>query len=144
MTIKQLSVFVENRPGRLSAITGILGSAGVNIRAITTADTKDFGILRLIVDDAEKAVSALKEAGSIVTVTPVLAVIANDTPGGMAGMMEVLYKDNISVEYMYSAFLNPSDATACLILRVDSNDAAVTALEEAGYKLLSDEELTRF
>ncbi len=143
MSVKQLSVFIENRPGRLSAVTGVLGDAGINIRAISTADTKDFGILRLIVDDPDKAVKALKENDCVVTSTNVLAVIADDTPGGMAGMMKVLYNDNISVEYMYSAFLNPSDVTACLILRVENAENAVEALEEAGYKLLTEEELAK-
>lgn len=144
MTIKQLSVFVENRPGRLSAITGILAEANINIRAITTADSKDFGILRLIVDNTDAAIKVLKEKDVLVTLSNVIAVTAKDTPGGMAGMMNVLYKDNISVEYMYSAFLNPSDVTACLILRVDNNDSAIEALTEAGYKLVSEEELMKF
>lgn len=144
MTIKQLSVFVENRPGRLSAITSILAEANINIRAITTADSKDFGILRLIVDNTDAAIKVLKEKDVLVTVSNVIAVTAKDTPGGMAGMMDVLYKDNISVEYMYSAFLNPSDVTACLILRVDNNDSAIEALTEAGYKLVSEEELMKF
>lgn len=144
MTIKQLSVFVENRPGRLSAITSILAEANINIRAITTADSKDFGILRLIVDNTEAAIKVLKEKDVLVTVSNVIAATAKDTPGGMAGMMDVLYKDNISVEYMYSAFLNPSDVTACLILRVDNNDSAIEALTEAGYKLVSEEELMKF
>ncbi|MBQ8107520.1 MAG: ACT domain-containing protein [Ruminococcus sp.] len=144
MSVKQISVFVENRPGRLSAVTGHLGNAGVNIRAITTADTKDFGILRLIVDDTDKAVEVLKKNDCVVTITNVLAVIAEDTPGGMAKMMDVLYNENISVEYMYSAFLNPSDATACLIIRVDNGEGAVMALKEAGYKMVSKEELFKF
>lgn len=144
MTIRQLSVFVENRPGRLSAITNILANANINIRAITTADSKDFGILRLIVDNTEAAIEALKENEVLVTVSHVIAATAQDTPGGMAGMMDVLYKDNISVEYMYSAFLNPSKVTACLILRVDNNDNAIEALTEAGYKLVNEEELMKF
>lgn len=144
MTIRQLSVFVENRPGRLSAITNILANANINIRAITTADSKDFGILRLIVDNTEAAIEALKANEVLVTVSHVIAATAQDTPGGMAGMMDVLYKDNISVEYMYSAFLNPSKVTACLILRVDNNDNAIEALTEAGYKLVNEEELMKF
>ena len=140
MTIKQLSVFVENRPGRLSAITNILAKANINIRAITTADSRDFGILRLIVDNTDAAIEALKANDVIVTVSNVIAATAQDTPGGMAGMMDVLYKDNISVEYMYSAFVSEKNEEAYLILRADSNEAAEQALESK-YKLISQEEL---
>jgi len=143
MTVKQLSVFVENRPGRLSAITGILGNAGINIRAISIADTKDFGIMRLIVSDAEKAVAVLRENNCSVTLTNVIAVEVEDKPCGMAKIMEILYKDNISVEYMYAAFLNTAEETACLVLRVDSNEKAELALEDAGCKMLSEEQMSK-
>ena len=142
MTVKQLSVFAQNKPGRLSALTGILANNGVNIRAISVADTKDFGILRLIVSDIDKAKASLKD-DAVVTETSVLAVIAEDKPGGLAGIMETLYKANISVEYMYSAFLNPSESNACLILRVDNNENAVAALTEGGFKLLSQEDMAK-
>ena len=141
MTVKQLSVFVENRPGRLSAITDLLGKANINIRAMSIADTKDFGILRLIVDDAEKALKVLKDEGCSVTITNVLVLRIEDRPGGLAQAMKALYKDNISVEYMYAAFINTESNTACLVLRVDDNDKAVTAFEEGGYKLLAQDEL---
>ena len=142
MTVKQLSVFAQNKPGRLSALTGILAENGVNIRAISVADTKDFGILRLIVSDIDKAKQSLKD-DAVVTETSVLAVIAEDKPGGLAGIMETLYKANISVEYMYSAFLNPSEVNACLILRVDNNENAVAALTEGGFKLLTQEDMAK-
>ena len=141
MTVKQLSVFVENRPGRLSTITNLLGNAGVNIRAMSIADTKDFGILRLIVDDCEKAQQVLKDNSFAVTITNVMAISIPDKPGGLAAAMDCLYKDNISVEYMYAAFINATDGTAYLILRVDKTDEAVTALTEGGYKLVSDDEM---
>lgn len=142
MTVKQLSVFVENRPGRLSAITRLLGDNQIDIRAMSIADTKDFGILRLIVDDADKAYAALKSAGCSVTITNVLAIRISDKPGGLADAMDTLYKDNISVEYMYAAFINEEDETAYLILRVDNNDKAVQAFEEGGFHLLSQQELS--
>ncbi|MBR6336615.1 MAG: ACT domain-containing protein [Ruminococcus sp.] len=142
MTVKQLSVFAQNKPGRLSALTGILAENGVNIRAISVADTSDFGILRIIVSDIEKAKAALKDS-AVVSQTSVLAVIAEDKPGGMAKMMETLYKADISVEYMYSAFLNPAESFACLILRVDNNEGAVKALTEGGFKLLSQEDMAK-
>jgi hypothetical protein len=141
MTVKQLSVFVENRPGRLCAVTEALAEAGINIRAVSIADTKDFGIMRIIVNDTDKAVAALKEKGFIASAANVIAVIAEDKPGSMASIMKTLYNDNISVEYMYAAFLNPAKGTACLILRVDNNDKAETALTEAGCKLLTEAEL---
>ena len=141
MTVKQLSVFVENRPGRLSAITRLLGDNNINIRAMSIADTTDFGILRLIVNDADKALEILKEAGCSVTITNVLAIRISDRPGGLAEAMDTLYKDNISVEYMYAAFINEKEETAYLVLRVDSNDKAVTAFAEGGFHLLSQEEL---
>ena len=139
MTVKQLSVFIENRPGRLSAVTKILGDNDVNIRAMSLADTKDFGILRLIVDDFEKAVSALKAEGF--STTQVLAVEINDRPGGLSEAMKALYNDNISVEYMYSAFINTKENTAYLILRVENVTAALEALSEAGFALISQQEL---
>jgi len=141
MTVKQLSVFVENRPGRLSTITRLLGDNGINIRAMSIADTKDFGILRLIVDDSEKAQKVLKGENFAVTITNVMAIKILDQPGGLADAMDCLYKDNISVEYMYAAFINATDGTAYLILRVDKTDDAVTALTESGFKLVSDEQL---
>ncbi len=141
MTVKQISVFVENRPGRLSKITRLLGDNNISIRAMSIADTKDFGILRLIVDDSEKALSALKENNFAVTVTGVLAIRISDKPGGLADAMECLYSENISVEYMYAAFLSEADETAYLVLRVDKLDEAVNALGESGFKIVSDEEL---
>lgn len=141
MTVKQLSVFVENRAGRLSKITRLLGDSDISIRAMSIADTKDFGILRLIVNDSEKALAVLKENDLAVTITNVLAIRISDKPGGLADAMECLYNDNISVEYMYAAFLSEADETAYLVLRVDKLDEAVTALGEGGFKLVSDEEL---
>ena len=143
MTVKQLSVFVENRAGRLSAITRMMANDGVNIRAMSIADTKDFGILRLIVDDSEKAMKVLKDNNFAVTITNVMAINIADRPGGLAEAMECLYKNNISVEYMYAAFINSADETAYLILRVDKTDEGVTALTEGGFKLVSDEELKK-
>ena len=142
MSIKQLSIFAENRPGRLNNITHLLAVNGINIRAMSVADTKDFGILRLIVNDADKAVAALKEGGCAVTVSKVLAIQIEDKPGGLAGAMQVLYDNNVSVEYMYSAFVSEKNSEAYLILRADSNEAAEQALE-GRYKLLTQDELLK-
>lgn len=140
MTVKQLSIFAENRPGRLSAITELLAKNNINIRAMSVADTKDFGILRLIVNDAEKAVKALRDGGCAVSVTNVLAIQLPDRPGGLAEAMKVLYENNVSVEYMYSAFVSEKSAEAYLILRADSNEAAEEAFE-GKYTLLTQEKL---
>ncbi len=143
MTVKQLSVFVENRAGRLSAVTRLLGDSGIDIRAVGIADTKDFGILRLIVNDPDKALAALRKAGCSVTCTNVLAICISDKPGGLAAAMETLYKDNISVEYMYSATISKEDGTAYLILRVDDNDSAARALTEGGFRVIPQQELAK-
>lgn len=140
MSVKQLSIFAENRPGRLSNITHLLAVNGVNIRAMSVADTKDFGILRLIVNDADKAVAALREGGCAVTVSHVIAIALDDRPGALAAAMQVLYDNNVSVEYMYSAFVSEKSEKAYLILRADSNEAAEQAFE-GKYKLLTQDEL---
>lgn len=142
MSIKQLSIFAENKPGRLSNITHLLAVNGINIRAMSVADTKDFGILRLIVNDADKAVKALKDGGCAVTVSKVLAIRIADRPGGLAAAMQVLYDNNVSVEYMYSAFISEKSEEAYLILRADSNEAAEQAFD-GSYKLLTEEELLK-
>ena len=140
MSVKQLSIFAENRPGRLSNISHLLAVNGINIRAMSVADTKDFGILRLIVNDPDKAVAVLREGGCAVTVSHVLAIKLPDRPGGLAAAMQILYDNNVSVEYMYSAFISEKSAEAYLILRADSNERAEQAFE-GKYNLLSQEEL---
>ena len=140
MTVKQLSVFVENKQGRLSEITGILHSAGVDIRALSLADTTDFGILRLIVDKEEAAETALRGAGFTVSLTPVIAIGVADCPGGLAKAMTVLRDGGISVEYMF-AFISRTANTAYVILRVDDNEKAAGLVQEAGFGLLTEDEI---
>lgn len=140
MTVKQLSVFIENRPGRLSAVTKILGDNDVNIRASRLLTQMISVFSDLSGDDFEKAVSALKTEGFSVTTTQVLAVEIRP-PGGLSEAMKALYNDNISVEYMYSAFINTKENTAYLILRVENVTAALQALSEAGFALISQQEL---
>ena len=139
--VRQISVFIENKINSLGTVLGILKKNGINLRAMSIADTRDFGILRLIVDDAEKALKVLKDEGCSVTITNVLVLRITDRPGSLAQAMNALYKDNISVEYMYAAFINTESNTACLVLRVDDNDKATVALYDSGYKLLSQNEL---
>lgn len=140
MLIKQISIFVENKPGRLSYITNILKENNIDIRALSIADTKDFGILRLIVNDPEKTCEVLKTAECTVTITDVLAVGINDEPGGLSVVMDTLYKNTISVEYMY-AFVSKTDDIAYVILRVADNSKAAEVLKSAGIKLLTSKEI---
>ena len=140
MTIKQLSVFVENKQGRLSEITGILQGAGVDIRALSLADTTDFGILRLIVDKEDGAEAALRGAGLTVSLTPVIAAGIADRPGGLAEAMALLRDGGISVEYMY-AFISRRKEMAYVILRVDDNGKAAELLQKAAFPLLTEEEI---
>ena len=140
MFIKQISIFVENKPGRLSAVTKLLGENDIDIRALSVADTKDFGILRLIVNKPDKACEVLKNDDCTVSITNVIAIGITDKPGGLASAMECLYAANISVEYMY-AFISKSDSLAAVILRVDNNDKAAEALKENGFKILTSQEV---
>ncbi len=137
MLIKQISVFVENKEGRLAEITETIAKAGVDIRALSIADTTDFGILRLIVDKPQETEKVLKEAGFTVSVTNVIAVGIDDVPGGFAKPMRVLANAHIDVEYMY-AFISRDTKKAYVILRVNDNDTAIKALEEAGTVLLDE------
>ena len=102
MFIKQISIFVENKPGRLSAVTKLLAENNFDIRALSVADTKDFGILRIIVNKPDEACEVLKKAGWTVSITNVIAIGINDDPGGLSEAVECLYAANISVEYMYA------------------------------------------
>lgn len=140
MTIKQISIFVENKPGKLSAVTKLLSDNGIDIRALSIADTKDFGILRLIVDKPDETVEILKKAECMVTLTNVLAVCISDKPGGLAKAMETLYAANIQVEYMY-AFVTKNADDAYVILRVGKNDVAADALKENGFRILTGSEV---
>jgi len=135
MRVEQISVFLENRAGRLAEITRVLGDAGVNIRALSLADTSDFGILRLIVSDNEKAKEALKEHGFTVGKTSVVAVEVEDRPGGLNRILEILSKAAVNVEYMY-AFVQHSGANALMIFRFDDIDAAVKVLTDNDIKVL--------
>ena len=140
MQIQQLSIFVENKSGRLAEITEILGTAGVDIRAISVADTSDFGILRLIVDKPKEAVEALRAANLTVSLTSVIAVGIDDKPGEFAKAMRVLADGEIGVEYMY-AFISRDKGKAYVILRVLESDKAVECLKASGISLLNAEEI---
>jgi hypothetical protein len=138
MKVRQISIFMENRAGRLSEVMQLVGDAGVNIRALSLADTSDFGILRLIVNDVDKAISALRKAGHTVSVTDVVAVEVPDRPGGLAGILTPLSAANVNVEYMY-AFVEKATDKAVVIFRFEDVDAALKALKKAGVSVLSAE-----
>lgn len=138
MFIKQLSVFVENKSGRLADITAILAKANIDIRALSIADTTDFGILRLVVDKPDEAEKTLKEAGLTVTLTDVLAVGIPDRPGGFASAMKVLAAENIGIEYMY-AFVARAADRAYMIMRVKDNKQVCEILEKNGFEILKEE-----
>jgi hypothetical protein len=140
MLIHQISVFVENQTGRLSDITGVLAKHSIDIRALSIADTTDFGILRLIVNQPEKAVDALKAEGITVSKTEVVAVRLRDEPGSLHEILETLRRQDIVVEYAY-AFITRQDADACVILRVEDNAKAVEALQAKGETLLTGADL---
>lgn len=138
--LKQLTVFVENRQGALVDITDILAKNGVNIRALSIADTKDFGILRLIVNDNEVAQKTLSEAGYLLKMTDVVGVKIGDAPGKLSGALDVLDKNSINMEYLY-AFMTRTEKHAYVVLRVEDNAAAEAALEAAGYHLITDDDV---
>jgi hypothetical protein len=140
MKVDQIAVFLENKSGRLAAITKALSDNTINIRALSVADTADFGILRLIVDDTDKATSVLKNEGFTVGKAVVVAVEVADRPGGLARVLSVLHEAAINVEYMY-AFVEKSGENAVLIFRFDDPDMAITVLQKAGIRILTGEEV---
>ncbi|MGB9731380.1 MULTISPECIES: ACT domain-containing protein [Calditerrivibrio] len=135
MKITQISVFIENKSGRLFEICDLLGKNNLNIRALSLADTSDFGILRLIVNDPEKAFTLLKQKGFTVGKTEVIAVEVPDVPGGLASVLNVLSANDVNVEYMY-AFVEKSSDFAVMIFRFDEVDRALDALEKNGIKTI--------
>ena len=140
MSVRQISVFVENRVGLLSEVTTLMSDNEVNLRALSIADTNEFGILRIIVEDVDKAAQILQEHGNTYTVTPVLAVKMDDKAGGLARILKVLADAEIFLEYAY-AFLLQKPGEACLIIRVPDNDAAAAALAAAGIGIAEQEDL---
>jgi hypothetical protein len=138
--IKQLSLFVENRPGRMAKVSKSLSDAGVNIRAMTIAEAGDFGVIRMVVDDPENGYKVLHENGFTVSTTDVLAVEMKDTPGGLYEIVNTLGENSINVDYAY-AFVTAKAEKAMLILRVDDITKARQALSAKGVKIATKEEL---
>ena len=137
MSIKQISVFLENRPGTLQKMTSVLASHNVDMRALSVAETKDFGIARLVVDDAYTAVNILKEADFVASLTSVLAVAVPDEPGGLDKLLQIFSDAQVNIEYMY-AFLGSKDTKhAYMIFRVADTKAAEIRLAGKGLKILT-------
>lgn len=140
MAIKQLSIFVENREGTLVTVTDAIAKSGVDIRAMSVADTNDFGIFRLIVTDIDRAKQALDEANAFVSITEVVGVAVEDKPGALAEVVRLLADHNINIEYMY-AFITVSKQFAYVVLRVADNAEAEKILTENGIKLVDEAEM---
>lgn len=140
MYIKQISVYIENTKGQLAAITKIIADRGIDIRALSLADTTSFGILRLILDKPYEAKDALTEAGHSVVITPVIAVGVDDEPGALSKVIELLSANDISIEYMY-AFTAKKHNQALSIIRVDEGDKAVAVLENEGISFYGDADI---
>jgi len=141
--VEQISIFLENKSGRLAEVTEILARNGINIRALSLADTADFGIFRLIVNDQEKAKTVLKEQGFTIAANEVVAVVLPDRPGGLASILALLQGKTINVEYMY-AFVQKSEGNAVLIFRFDEIEQAIEVLHEAGVRVLNKEEVQQW
>ncbi|AVX21396.1 MULTISPECIES: ACT domain-containing protein [Carboxydocella] len=140
MKIKQISLFLENKAGRLVRVTEILAQHQINIRALSLADTSDFGILRLIVNDPETAYQVLKAAGFAVSITEVLAVEIDDTPGGLNAALTALQDAGLNIEYVY-AFVEKATDKAVVVFRVEEPERAIQVLTEAGINTLRGEEV---
>lgn len=136
MKVEQMSVFLENKSGRLAEVTAVLAEANVNIRALAVADTSDFGVLRLIVSDNRAAEEALKDRGFAVRKTDVVAVEVEDKPGGLNRILDMLYRAGVNVEYMY-AFVRQGHSNAIMIFRFDNMDEAIQLLLDNGMNVIN-------
>ena len=142
MAIKQLTVFVQNKKGTVVEVTDILSKSNVNLRALSIAETQDFGILRLIVNDEETAERVLAENGYVIKVIDVVGVKIGDAPGKLTAALRVLDDANINVEYLY-AFMARTEKHAYVVLRVEDNAEAENILENAGFHLITDADIAK-
>jgi len=140
MFVEQISIFIENTEGRLAEVTAILRDTNINIRALSLADTTDFGVLRLIVNDNDKAEQALKKEGFTVGRTKVMAVEIDDEPGGLNKVLDPLCENEVNVEYMY-AFANPQCKNAIMMFRFNDYDKALKILEQKSIKVFTKQEI---
>ena len=142
MAIKQLTVFIQNKKGTVVSVTDILSKNGINLRALSIAETQDFGILRLIVNDEKAAEKVLEENGYLIKVIDVVGVKISDEPGKLTAALDVLDKSNINVEYLY-AFMARTEKHAYVVLRVEDNAVAEKALTDAGFKMISEADINK-
>ena len=142
MSVKQISVFLENRPGCLNEMTQALADANIDLRGLSLAETSDFGIVRLIVDDVLGTATVLKDAGFVASLTDVLAVEVPNVPGGLNKVLTVINSVKINIEYMYAILGNKKSESAYMIFRVNDNEKASSALEREGIKILDQSELS--
>jgi hypothetical protein len=143
MQVTQISVFLQNTAGRLAGVTKTLGEAGINIRALSIADTSDFGILRLIVDNSEQALEVLKGQGYAVSKTEVIAVRVPDRPGGLSRILSLLEEAGINIEYLY-AFVGRTGSDAVVVFRVEEPQRARVLLSDNGIEFLDQEQINNF
>jgi len=141
MSVKQISIFLENKPGFLAEVTKVLGQNGIDMRAVSLSETNDFGIARIIVDDVYKTTTVLKDAGYINSVIDILAVALPDVPGGLNGILKVLAEAQVNVDYMY-AFLGGKTGSAYMVFKVADPEKAANALAAHGIRLVDQEELS--
>lgn len=141
MAVKQISVFIENKSGGLAAITDELAAANINLRALSIAETSDFGVLRLIVDDVFEAGNVLRENGHIYTITDVIAVAAEDKPGSVAKIVSILAEEGISLDYAYAFFAQSGNLT-CMIIKVEDRIKAKKILNKNKIRMLTEEEVS--
>lgn len=142
MTVKQISVFLENKPGRLAEFSDVLSQNDIDLRALSLAEAEDFGIVRIIVDDVYKTSTVLKDANYVFSITKVLAVSIPDEPGGLSKVIRVLGDSDVNVEYMY-AFITRKKGFAYMIFRVEDNQKAVQVLQQSGIRPICQEELEK-
>jgi len=140
MSIKQISVFVENKPGAMNAMTAVLAENNIDMRALSLAETKDFGIVRIIVDDVFNTATILKDAGYVYSVTPVLGVKIPDTPGGLNNVLQILADAGANIEYMY-AFLSGKGSDAYMIFRVEDVPASSSSLVAKGVEIIDQDDI---
>ena len=142
MAIKQLTVFIQNKKGTVVSVTNILSKNNINLRALSIAETQDFGILRLIVNDEKAAEAVLSENGYLIKVIDVVGVKIGDEPGKLTAALDVLDKEDINVEYLY-AFMARTEKHAYVVLRVEDNAIAEKALTGAGFKMISEADINK-
>ncbi len=140
MAVKQISIFVDNTPGKLSELTALLAENHVDMRALSLADSADYGIFRMLATHSDELIATLLDAGYISKINPVVAAVVDDTPGGLAKVVSILGKEGINIEYLY-AFVLGSKKNACVVLRVADNEKAEEILAAAGVRILTEADI---